>query len=136
MLTIHSPLPFHPPYYCPCCYYHHHFQRKCYHCHCYHLLYDPIFQKRYEPMSTASFTIQVHFYQHQYSNYYRIGNLSLNSRENVRTCNLSNSNITHSLLGLGRMVDLQARVRALARAHFSSASAEGKVPRAMVLPAH
>lgn len=44
--------------------------------------------------------------------------------------------MTHSLLGFGRIVDLQARVKALARAHFSSASAEGKVPRAMVLPAH
>jgi len=44
--------------------------------------------------------------------------------------------MTHSRVGFGRIVERQALVRAFARAHFSSASAEGKVPRAMVLPAH
>jgi hypothetical protein len=44
--------------------------------------------------------------------------------------------MTHSRLGLGRIVDLQALVNAFARAHFSSASAELKVPRAIVFPAH
>jgi len=44
--------------------------------------------------------------------------------------------MTHSRVGFGRIVDRQALVRALARAHFSSASPEGKVPRAIVLPAH
>lgn len=34
------------------------------------------------------------------------------------------------------MVERHARVNALARAHFSSASEWGNVPRAMVLPAH
>eukprot|EP00580_Thalassiosira_gravida_P007581 CAMPEP_0201641116 /NCGR_PEP_ID=MMETSP0493-20130528/23381_1 /ASSEMBLY_ACC=CAM_ASM_000838 /TAXON_ID=420259 /ORGANISM="Thalassiosira gravida, Strain GMp14c1" /LENGTH=50 /DNA_ID=CAMNT_0048114961 /DNA_START=12 /DNA_END=164 /DNA_ORIENTATION=- len=44
--------------------------------------------------------------------------------------------MTHSLVGLGRIVERHARVKALARAHFSSASAWGKVPRAIVFPAH
>jgi len=44
--------------------------------------------------------------------------------------------MTHSRLGLGLIVDLHALVSALALAHFSSASPEGKVPNAMVLPAH
>lgn len=34
------------------------------------------------------------------------------------------------------MVDRHARVKAFALAHFSSASEAGKVPSAMVLPAH
>jgi hypothetical protein len=34
------------------------------------------------------------------------------------------------------MVDRHARVRAFARAHFSSASARGNVPSAIVFPAH
>jgi len=44
--------------------------------------------------------------------------------------------MTHSRVGFGRIVDRQALVKAFARAHFSSASAEGKVPSAIVLPAH
>ena len=44
--------------------------------------------------------------------------------------------MTHSRVGFGRIVERQALVRAFARAHFSSASADGKVPRAIVLPAH
>ena len=34
------------------------------------------------------------------------------------------------------MVERHARVNALARAHFSSASSRENVPKAMVLPAH
>lgn len=56
--------------------------------------------------------------------------------ETTRTPSLSSSNMTHSRVGLGRIVERHARVRALARAHLSSASPWGKVPRAMVLPAH
>jgi len=44
--------------------------------------------------------------------------------------------MTHSRVGLGRIVERHARVKALARAHLSSASPFWKVPRAMVLPAH
>jgi len=44
--------------------------------------------------------------------------------------------MTHSLVGFGLIVDLHARVSAFARAHFSSASAEAKVPSAIVFPAH
>lgn len=54
----------------------------------------------------------------------------------TRTPNLSNSCMTHSRVGLGLIVDLQALVKAFARAHFSSASAEEKVPNAIVFPAH
>ena len=54
----------------------------------------------------------------------------------TRTPRRSSSSMTHSRLGLGRMEERQARVNALALAHFSSASAAGKVPKAMVLPAH
>jgi hypothetical protein len=44
--------------------------------------------------------------------------------------------MTQSLVGLGRIVERQALVKAFARAHFSSASEEGKVPNAIVFPAH
>ena len=44
--------------------------------------------------------------------------------------------MTHSRVGFGRIVERQALVSAFARAHFSSASVEGNVPRAIVLPAH
>ena len=54
----------------------------------------------------------------------------------TRTPNRSSSAITHSRVGFGRIVDRQALVKAFALAHFSSASPDGKVPRAMVLPAH
>ena len=54
----------------------------------------------------------------------------------TRTPRRSSSVMTHSRVGFGRIVDRQALVRAFARAHFSSASEEGKVPRAIVLPAH
>lgn len=56
--------------------------------------------------------------------------------ETTRTPKRSSSNITHSRVGLGRIVERHARVKALALAHLSSASPCGKVPRAMVLPAH
>jgi hypothetical protein len=42
--------------------------------------------------------------------------------------------MTHSRLGLGRIEDRQALVKALALAHFSSASVAGNVPKAIVLP--
>ena len=54
----------------------------------------------------------------------------------TRTPSRSSSSMTQSLLGFGRMVLRHARVKALARAHFSSASAEGNVPKAIVFPAH
>lgn len=44
--------------------------------------------------------------------------------------------MTQSRLGLGRIVERQALVNAFALAHFSSASLAGKVPKAMVFPAH
>jgi hypothetical protein len=44
--------------------------------------------------------------------------------------------MTHSRVGLGRIVDRHALVRAFALAHFSSASATEKVPSAIVFPAH
>ena len=54
----------------------------------------------------------------------------------MRTPCRSSSAMTHSRDGRGRMFCRHALVRALARWHFSSASAVEKVPRAMVLPAH
>ena len=53
-----------------------------------------------------------------------------------RTWSLSNSNMTHSRVGFGRMVERHVRVKAFARAHLSSASSGGNVPRAIVFPAH
>ena len=54
----------------------------------------------------------------------------------TRTPSRSSSCMTHSRVGFGRIVERQALVKAFARAHFSSASVEGNVPRAIVLPAH